>query len=43
MELSCPGVLEEAMDKAKVTLIRKNQHFEELEQYVAPSLVHKDK
>ncbi|XP_014786784.1 condensin-2 complex subunit H2 isoform X2 [Octopus bimaculoides] len=43
VELSCTGVLEDAMDKAEVTLIRRSQHFEELEQYVAPSLVHKDK
>ncbi|GAB1608290.1 condensin-2 complex subunit H2-like isoform X1 [Argonauta hians] len=43
VELSCPGVLETALDKAEVKLIRTNQHFEELEQYIAPSLVDKGK
>ncbi|CAE1174047.1 NCAPH2 [Acanthosepion pharaonis] len=43
VELTCPGVLEEGMDKAEVTLLRTKLHFEELETYVAPSLANKDK
>lgn len=43
LEISCPGVLEEGMDKAEVKLLRTKLHFEELETYVAPSLANKDK
>ena len=38
VELSCPGKLEEAMDKLEVRLLSTKRHYEELAEYQAPSL-----
>ncbi|XP_076450390.1 condensin-2 complex subunit H2-like [Babylonia areolata] len=38
VELSCPGTLEEGMDRLEVQLLSTKRHYEELADYQAPSL-----
>ena len=38
VELSCPGKLDEAMDKLEVRVLSTKRHYEELAEYQAPSL-----